>query len=179
MRPRPRTRARAPSTYRSPNQMTAPNVRALTRARAAAQRRTSSAHQNRAAPPRPRGRPASQAVDTTAGELMGDAWTCGRCGVCASFAPGFRDRAEPIGWAKSHGEWRCLACRRAAAVEAAEHGNARGAATVRRRALTEFELLRDPSAPDRVIAKRVNCPTRVVVPIRAELHASGRLASPR
>ena len=108
---------------------------------------------------------------------MGGAWICGRCGVRARFAPGFRDRAEPMGWAKGHGEWRCLACRRADAIEAAEHGNAAGASAVRRRALTEFELLRDPSAPDRVIARRVNCPTRFVVPIRAELNASGRLGS--
>ena len=108
---------------------------------------------------------------------MGNAWTCGRCGVSATFAPGFQDRAEPTGWAKSDGEWRCLSCRRTEAIEAAEHANAAGARAARRRALTEFELLRDPAAPDRVIAKRVNCPTRFVIPIRAELHASGRLRS--
>jgi hypothetical protein len=82
-----------------------------------------------------------------------------------------------MGWAKSHGEWRCLACRRAEAVEVAERGNAAGASAVRRRALTEFELLRDPAATDRVIAKRVNCPTRFVRPIRADLRASGQLHS--
>jgi hypothetical protein len=108
---------------------------------------------------------------------MGYAWTCGRCGVSARFAPGSQARSKPIGWAKSHREWRCLACRRADAVEAAEHGNAAGASAVRRRALTEFELLRDPAAPDRVIAKRVNCPSRFVIPIRADLRASGRLRS--
>jgi len=105
---------------------------------------------------------------------MGDSWTCGRCGVSVTFAPGFKD-AEPTGWAKSRGEWRCLSCRRAEAIEAAEGANAAGASAARRRALTEFELLRDPAAPDRVIAKRVNCPTRFVRPIRDDLHASGRL----
>ena len=100
---------------------------------------------------------------------------CGRCSVSVRFAPGFQDRAEPTGWAKSHGEWRCLSCRRAEAIEAAEARNTVGASAARRRALTEFELLRDPAAPDRVIAKRVKCPTRFVMPIRAELRASGRL----
>ena len=107
--------------------------------------------------------------------LMDDVWTCGRCGVSARFAPGFQGRAKPTGWAKSQGEWRCLACRRAEAIDAAGSGSSAGPAATRRRALTEFELLRDPSAPNRVIAKRVKCPTRVVVPIRAELRASGRL----
>jgi hypothetical protein len=106
---------------------------------------------------------------------MGETWTCGRCGVRASFASGFQQPAEPIGWAQSDGEWRCLACRRTEVIEAARPRSATGASASRRRALTEFELLRDPSAPDRVIAKRVNCPTRIVVPIRAALRAAGRL----
>ena len=47
----------------------------------------------------------------------------------------------------------------------------------RRRALTEFELLRDPAASDRLIAKRVQCPTHVVAPVRAALRRAGRLTS--
>jgi len=106
---------------------------------------------------------------------MTEQWTCGRCGVSARFAPGFQATAEPMGWARSHGEWRCLACRRAEAIDAAGSGSSGSPAATRRRALTEFELLRDPSASDRVIAKRVKCATHVVVPVRAELRASGRL----
>ena len=103
-------------------------------------------------------------------------WTCGRCGVTASFAAGSERPAEPPGWAKANGDWRCLGCRRIEVIEAAGPKDAPGASAARRRALTEFELLRDPSAPDRVIARRAKCPTRMVVPIRAALRAEGRLA---
>jgi hypothetical protein len=103
-------------------------------------------------------------------------WTCGRCGVTASFAAGSDRPSEPPGWAKANGEWRCLGCRRIEVIEAAGPKDAPGASAVRRRALTEFELLRDPAAPDRVIARRAKCPTRMVVPVRAALRADGRLA---
>jgi hypothetical protein len=106
---------------------------------------------------------------------MGKTWACGRCKVNTSFAPGSREPAVPAGWAHADGEWRCLACRRAEVVEAAAPGNAARAAASRQRALTEFELLRDPSAPDRVIARRVKCATRNVILGRAALRATGRL----
>ena len=106
---------------------------------------------------------------------MTNAWTCGRCGVTASFAPGSEQQSKPLGWAQSDGEWRCLGCRRTEVVEAAAPKNGTGAAATRRRALTEFELLRDPSASDRVIAKRAKCPTNVVMPVRAALRDAGRL----
>jgi hypothetical protein len=48
----------------------------------------------------------------------------------------------------------------------------------RRRALTEFELLRDPAASDHLIAKRAKCPTAFVAPVRAALRKAGRLAPP-
>jgi len=44
-----------------------------------------------------------------------------------------------------------------------------------RRALAEFELLRDPSASDRAIAKRIKCSTSAVTSIRAHLRAVGWL----
>jgi hypothetical protein len=47
-----------------------------------------------------------------------------------------------------------------------------------RRALTEFELRRDPAASDRLIAKRAKCPTAFVAPVRAALRKAGRLAPP-
>jgi hypothetical protein len=61
-------------------------------------------------------------------------------------------------------------------IEAAAPNDAADAARRRRRALTEFELLRDPSATDRLIAKRVNCATRTVAPVRAAMRAAGELA---
>jgi hypothetical protein len=106
---------------------------------------------------------------------MGETWTCARCGVRASFESGSEARAEPVGWAHADAGWHCLGCRRTEVIEAAAPSNAVGASATRRRALTEFELLRDPEAPDRLIARRVKCPTGAVSPIRAALHADGRL----
>ena len=106
---------------------------------------------------------------------MGKTWTCSRCGVTASFAPGSGETAEPSGWAQTGAAWRCLSCRRLEAVEACGATNAKDAPARRRRALTEFELLRDPTASDRVIAKRANCPTTTVVSVRAALRLGGRL----
>lgn len=106
---------------------------------------------------------------------MGKTWTCSRCGVTASFAPGSDDSIEPSGWAQTGADWRCLSCRRVEAVEASGPTNAKDAPARRRRALTEFELLRDPDASDRVIAKRANCPTTTVVSVRAALRVAGRL----
>ena len=110
---------------------------------------------------------------------MTKTWACGRCGVRTSFAVGAPEPAEPTGWARAEGEWRCLACRRTEVIEAAASNDAADAARRRRRALTEFELLRDPSAPDQLIAKRVNCATRTIAPVRAALHAAGQLAPTR
>ena len=60
-------------------------------------------------------------------------------------------------------------------VEAASPGDSAELGRRRRRALTEFELLREPSASDQVIAKRAKCTTRTVAPVRAALRATGRL----
>jgi hypothetical protein len=101
---------------------------------------------------------------------VSQSWTCDRCGVRESFSPGSAEPVEPDGWAEVDGQWRCLACRRAVVVDDAGAGS--GAA---RRALAEFELLRDPSASDRAIAKRIKCATSAVTPIRARLRAAGLL----
>ena len=107
--------------------------------------------------------------------MTGKTWTCTRCGVKASFAPGSEDTGPPSGWARTGREWRCLGCRRLEAIEATGPTNAKEAPARRRQALTEFELLRDPTASDRVIAKRANCPTGKVVSVREALRLAGRL----
>ena len=107
---------------------------------------------------------------------MDETWACSRCGVRASFAPGV-EPTEPIGWAFTDGAWRCLGCRRLDVLEAASPAGAADSSKRRRWALTEFELLREPSASDRLIAKRVKCTTRTVAPVRAALRASGQLGS--
>ena len=104
-------------------------------------------------------------------------WICAKCSVRASFAPGFADAEPPDGWARGKDGWHCLGCRRQQAVDAAAAKGATGAAAIRRRALTEFELRRDPAAPDHVIARRAKCATGFVVPVRAELRDAGELPS--
>jgi hypothetical protein len=60
-------------------------------------------------------------------------------------------------------------------VEATQGGPEGGRAAARRRALTEFELRRDPEAPDNLIARRAGCQTRFVAPLRAALNEAGTL----
>jgi hypothetical protein len=109
---------------------------------------------------------------------MSGSWTCSRCGVTATFGPGATVPTQPEGWEQSHGEWLCLGCRRAEVADAAASADEPDRSARRRRALTEFELLRDPSATDQLIAKRVRCPTAFVRPVRAALLESGRLNVP-
>jgi hypothetical protein len=106
---------------------------------------------------------------------MAKQWTCDGCGVTVSFQDPAQAPEQPAGWAKSGRTWLCLNCRReevAAAISGETEAKTKGA---RRRALTEFELLRDPTAPDGEIAKRVRCATVHVKPIRAELQKAGKL----
>jgi len=106
---------------------------------------------------------------------MARTWTCSRCDVTATFEAGGSEQRSPTGWAEHGGEWRCLGCRRAEVAESAFDGSQDGRSARRRLALTEFELLRDPSASDQLIAKRVRCPTASVRPVRRALHDAGRL----
>jgi hypothetical protein len=103
-------------------------------------------------------------------------WTCSDCGVRVSFAPGAVS-AWPQNWIEDASGWHCLGCRREAAMAAtASGGDGDGSmAQNRRRALVEFELLRDPEARDFEIAKRAKCATSRVRPIRRALVQSGRL----
>jgi hypothetical protein len=109
---------------------------------------------------------------------MGRMWTCTRCQVTVSFPPDGQQPASPTGWAQCDGEWRCLGCRRQQVAESASEGTGTERNRRRRRALTEFELVRDPGASDQLIAKRVRCPTALVRPVRASLRDAGKLRRP-
>jgi hypothetical protein len=100
---------------------------------------------------------------------MGRHWTCGRCGVVASYGAGTAEPTQPEGWARLNGAWRCLKCRREDAMDEASTGTTSEQKAKRRRALTEFELRRDPDASDQLIAKRTGCSTAAVRPVRAAL----------
>jgi len=101
-------------------------------------------------------------------------WTCTDCGVVASYEPP-RAGTAPDGWARRGGDWLCLHCRREEVVAAVTGTTKAELNSERRRALTEFELLRDPSAADIVIARRVRCSSAMVRPVRASLLEAGKL----
>jgi hypothetical protein len=108
------------------------------------------------------------------GQAQGQTWTCLDCGVVASFDPPRPDGA-PDGWAEQKRGWLCLGCRREEVVANSAGENREDRRTDRRRALTEFELLRDPSASDGVIARRASTSSATVKPVRARLREDGRL----
>jgi predicted nucleic-acid-binding Zn-ribbon protein len=110
--------------------------------------------------------------------MAGRSWTCARCGMTTSFQKGSPKRAKPEGWAKEGKEWHCLRCRRELVMEKAVEESGDESKAVQRRALTEFELIRDPEATDREIARRVKCPSGLVGPIRESLIEAGRLEAP-
>ena len=101
-------------------------------------------------------------------------WTCIECGVVASFATEPADRT-PDGWTSDKRGWLCLGCRRDEVVAAVTATSDQPGRTAQRRALTEFELLRDPAASDGQIAQRIHTSPGVVRPVRAELREAGRL----
>ena len=102
-------------------------------------------------------------------------WTCEQCGVRVSFSADSASPAIPEGWEQIDGAWTCLGCRRRRISEGLVAGPQATVAAQRRRALTEFELLRHPEDPDHVIARRAHCQPRYVAPVRAALIEDGRL----
>ena len=105
-------------------------------------------------------------------------WTCVRCGVVTSYGAGAAAPVQPEGWAREGGAWRCLRCRREEAMDKASTGTTSEERANRRRALTEFELRRDPDASDQLIAKRARCSTAAVRPVRSALLEQGALPAP-
>jgi hypothetical protein len=115
---------------------------------------------------------------TGSATATGQSWTCTDCGVVASYDPP-RSHPEPEGWAKRERGWLCLYCRREEVMAQATGETKAELRSSRRRALAEFELLRDPEAADIVIARRVRCAAAVVRPIRASLREAGKLPNTR
>lgn len=105
-------------------------------------------------------------------------WTCVTCTVRVTFAPDQAPADAPDGWELADTGWICLGCRRRKVVEGLVDGPTATLAAQRRRALTEFELLRRPEDSDHVIARRAHCQARYVTPVRRQLVEEGRLAAP-
>ncbi|HKG36356.1 MAG TPA: hypothetical protein VKA89_07975 [Solirubrobacterales bacterium] len=100
-------------------------------------------------------------------------WTCGRCGVTASWMPGTGE-GRPADWEEVEGELHCLVCRRAVAgeegVEAEdEEKNAATRARIRTAAVIEFEIRRDPSRANGTIARACRTSVPAVVKVRQRI----------
>lgn len=101
---------------------------------------------------------------------MTPTWTCATCQVTARYTDPSRVD-PPAGWTEDHGSWRCLACGREAAVEAAlaAAGPKAKPGRVKGEALARFELLRNPGRTDAMIAKAAGTYAAVVRGVRSEL----------
>jgi hypothetical protein len=108
-------------------------------------------------------------------------WECSDCGVRVRFT-GAADGdspasppAQPAHWVTDEDGWHCLRCQREAVLNAATVEGAGTQAQQRRRALVEFELLREPAATDAEIARRAKTTSARVTPVRSDLVHSGQL----
>jgi hypothetical protein len=93
-----------------------------------------------------------------ASKASADGWTCSRCEVTARSMPGHEPIELPEGWIDEKSGILCLTCRRERAAEAvldgaAEEMSVQDRARLRRSALLEFEVNRDPSRSDAEIAR--------------------------
>lgn len=109
-------------------------------------------------------------------------WECSDCGVRVRFDLGAQDSlavtaapSQPANWVADDGGWHCLRCQREAVLDAVSDEGEGTRAQQRRRALVEFELLREPAATDAEIARRAKCTRAQVGPVRTDLVDSGKL----
>jgi hypothetical protein len=94
--------------------------------------------------------------------------------MTVSFGPEVERPRLPTTWARENGELYCLACRRDMAGEAGLEGVADDAPDAKRlqirsQARIEFEINRDPTRQDNVIAKACGTSTVAVRKARARL----------
>jgi hypothetical protein len=107
-------------------------------------------------------------------------WTCTACAVTAFYAPGSERSGPPAGWTRKADAWHCLACRREAVVERAlreaeVEGSTHTAAWLKRRALADFELRRNPDRRDKAIGNLIGQPANAITEVRRELLAAGAI----
>jgi hypothetical protein len=103
-------------------------------------------------------------------------WTCQECRVVVRYADGAKAPKRPDGWSKSGGKWLCLRCRRERVMDKAGQG-VEGYAS-RRKALIEFELMRNRDQTEMDIAQVASCSTAVVRKVRRTLREQGKLQAP-
>lgn len=103
-------------------------------------------------------------------------WICSRCGVRASWLPGTEGRM-PAGWGKIGRRLHCLSCRRLVAgeraVAAADPDQAESVTRIRAAGVIRFEIERDPSRSNSVIARACRTSVPAVTRVRNDMTPSG------
>lgn len=106
-----------------------------------------------------------------------DSWTCERCEVTASWAADAERPQLPHGWIADGDGTFCLLCRRTIAGEAALDDAAEATrderAKIRRAAMLEFEVRRDPERNNGEIARACRSSIPAVVKTRKRLGIPG------
>ena len=105
---------------------------------------------------------------------MTEQFTCSRCGVKVSWMDGSDQAGMPENWADTADGAFCLVCRRAMAEEVAlaeadDEASPEARAKLRKLALVEFELQRDPERADGEIARACRSSVPAVEKARREL----------
>ncbi len=100
-------------------------------------------------------------------------WTCDGCAMIVSRMDG-EQTAVPEAWNRSKDGLLCLLCRREQAADAAiasapENSPVNVRAALRREALIEFEVRRNPDHPDGVIARTCRSSAPAVAKARERL----------
>lgn len=114
----------------------------------------------------------------TATRTSTSSWTCDRCAVTIRWMDGHEAKGLPAGWSVDKRGTHCLSCRRSLAAEAACEGvegtTREDRAKLRRQALIDFEILREPDRPNGEIAKVVSCSVPAVVKARKRLEQAAK-----
>ena len=106
-------------------------------------------------------------------------WTCERCGVSVGQMDGSSGDL-PSTWTSIDDSIYCLSCSRARAGEAAmelapETISREDRVRIRRDAVIEFEIGRDPEAPDRAIATACRTSSTAVATVRGMLQSTASI----
>ncbi len=111
-------------------------------------------------------------------------WTCDDCTVTASWMGDSEQGGLPPHWVEEGGVLYCLQCRRDRAAEAAvsdqdvEVLSGERRVQLRKIAMIEFELQRDPERANGLIARACHTSTPAVVKARRRLEEGGHSAGP-
>ena len=105
-----------------------------------------------------------------------ESWVCSRCEVKASWLPG-GEGGMPDGWDKIDRQLHCLSCRRLVAgeraVEAADPDQADTVTRIRTAGVIRFEIERDPTRSNSVIARACRTSVPAVTRVRGDMTPSG------